>query len=195
MGQFDASNKEVCETLEPFLRKILSENTASSIVIHEAAEALGNISESNLRELLEWAKDEKSNPIVRETCELALDLTQWREDTKDGMTEGLDLSSKKFQGSEPSPPFHTEKDAWYKNIDYLKQLLLDPKQRLFDRYRAMFTLRELCSNESALALCEVFKEENMKTCSELLRHEVAFVLGELGRKIGLVTVPHLERVA
>ena len=51
--------------------------------------------------------------MVWETCELALDLIKWREETLDGVTEGLDLSSKKFQGSEPSPPYNMDAHEKY----------------------------------------------------------------------------------
>lgn len=57
--------------------------------------------------------------MVKETCELALDLTKWREETEDGKTEGLDLKSKQFQGSEPSPPFNIDADPKFRDISYL----------------------------------------------------------------------------
>lgn len=40
--------KENVALIEPFLKKIITDRTHSSIVIHEAVEALGNISEDNL---------------------------------------------------------------------------------------------------------------------------------------------------
>ena len=46
------TSKANVEIIEPFLKKIISEKKHSSIVIHEAVEALGNISEDNLWDLL-----------------------------------------------------------------------------------------------------------------------------------------------
>lgn len=61
MGQFDPSNKAVIDVLEPFLNRVVNDKTSSSIVIHETVEALGNISESNLVELLSKFKDDETN--------------------------------------------------------------------------------------------------------------------------------------
>ncbi len=94
LGQMNTSKENVA-IIEPFLKKIINDRTHSSIVIHEAVEALGNISEDNLKELLAQFDEEKDDIIVKETCELALDLTKWRQETQDGKTEGLDMKSLK----------------------------------------------------------------------------------------------------
>lgn len=94
LGQMN-TKKENVDIIEPFLKKIISERKHSSIVIHEAVEALGNISEDNLKDLLKQFDEDKDDIIVKETCELALDLTQWRQETQDGKTEGLDMKSLK----------------------------------------------------------------------------------------------------
>ena len=50
---------------------------------------------------------------------------------------------------------------------------------LFNRYRALFTLREINTKETVLAICKPLKAENNGTCSALLKHEVAFVLAQM----------------
>ena len=50
---------------------------------------------------------------------------------------------------------------------------------LFQRYRALFALRELNSKESILAICQSLVTENMDTCGALLKHEVAYVLAQM----------------
>jgi len=50
------------------------------------------------------------------------------------------------------------------------------KFNLFERYRALFTLREINNKESVLAICTTLLKENMDSCSALLKHEVAYVL-------------------
>jgi len=50
---------------------------------------------------------------------------------------------------------------------------------LFVRYRALFTLREIHTKESILAICQTLLPENMDTCGALMKHEVAFVLAQM----------------
>ena len=50
---------------------------------------------------------------------------------------------------------------------------------LFTRYRALFTLRELNSKDSILAICQTLLPEHMDTCGALLKHEVAYVLAQM----------------
>lgn len=73
-----------------------------------------------------------------------------------------------------------------KSITECKEILLNSSLSLFDRYRAMFTLRDMNTDEAALALVEGFSDS-----SALFRHEVAYVLGQMQRE---VTVPGLSMV-
>jgi len=56
----------------------------------------------------------------------------------------------------------------------LKQTLLDEKQTMFQRYRALFALRNKGGPEAVAAMGDVFRAR-----SALLKHEVAYVLGQL----------------
>eukprot|EP00962_Isochrysis_galbana_P036074 scaffold12401_cov133-Isochrysis_galbana.AAC.8 len=77
-------------------------------------------------------------------------------------------------------------------ISALRQQLLDGSLPLFDRYRALFALRDAVSaardgatgDEAVLALCAALLADG----SALLKHEVAFVLGQLEH---LASVPAL----
>jgi hypothetical protein len=63
-------------------------------------------------------------------------------------------------------------------IPFLTEMLLDnEKYDLFERYRALFTLREINTEEAVVAMCVGIMPENSQRCSELLKHEVAFVVG------------------
>lgn len=73
-------------------------------------------------------------------------------------------------------------------------MLLDPNVRLFDRYRAMFTLREMHTKESVIGLCQALLPENAATCSALLKHEIGFVFGQLGHDWAKPAIPYLEAV-
>ena len=119
-------------------------------------------------------------------------MTKWNEETKCGETEELDLKTLKHITNDPAPPFNFAKDEKYKDVEWLKALLLDPEKPIFDRYRAMFTLRELDSNEACEALCQTLVEDHSKNCSPLLKHEIGFVLGQMGRKYETISIPYLE---
>ena len=64
--------------------------------------------------------------------------------------------------------------------------LLDPSLSLFERYGSLFALRDRGTKEAVLGLCKALLEDKS---SALLRHEVAFVLGQLQKKAAL---PALE---
>lgn len=106
-------------------------------------EALGAIGEPSVIPLLEkYRKDPV--PEVAETCELALDRLKWLESNNN--TESLQKSS--YSTIDPAPP------ADVTNVDTLREILLNENKSLFDRYRAMFSLRNLGTKESILALTE-----------------------------------------
>lgn len=127
LGQMN-TRKENCDIIEPFLQKVLEERKHSSIVIHETVEALGNLSPDNTREILAKFDEEKDDMIVKETCELALDLTNWKQATRDGETEGLDLNKLKHITNDPAPPFNPECNPNYKDLEWLTKVMLDPKE-------------------------------------------------------------------
>lgn len=133
------------------------------------AEALGAIGGAEAKTIIEeFVKD----PVVevRETCEIALERVKWLE-----KGEPVAGSENPFQSVDPSPPAHI------KDVAELKRILLDEKETLFDRYRAMFSLRNMGSEESIIALASGLKSHT----SALFRHEVAFVLGQLQHKCSI----------
>ncbi|GAB1867447.1 Deoxyhypusine hydroxylase [Camponotus japonicus] len=155
------------------LTSVLEDLLQEPMVRHEAGEALGAIGEPSVIPLLEkYRKD----PVleVAETCELALDRLKWLESNNN--TENLQKNP--YSTIDPAPPMEIT------NVDILKEILLNESKSLFDRYRAMFSLRDLGTKESILALTE-----GLKAGSALFRHEIAFVLGQLQEE---VSVPGLR---
>ena len=69
-------------------------------------------------------------------------------------------------------------------------MLLDESVSMFERYRALFTLRNINTKESCEAICQTLTKANFKTCSPLLKHEVAFVLAQMD-KVFEVAIPYL----
>lgn len=129
-----------------------------------SAEALGAIGHPSVRATLETYLHD---PVVevRETCEIALDRVKWFADK--AKTEQLD-DTNPFASVDPSPPAAT------KDVDELKKILLDENETLFNRYRAMFSLRNIRTEQSVVAI-----GAGLKCGSALFRHEIAFVLGQL----------------
>ncbi len=69
---------------------------------------------------------------------------------------------------DPAPPSREV------SVSKLKQTLLDEENKMFERMRALFSLRNNRSNEAIDALCAGFSSN-----SALLRHELAYVLGQM----------------
>jgi deoxyhypusine monooxygenase len=66
----------------PALLEVLRDDHQSDMVRHEAAEALGGIGAPDLKPILEeWAKRPDAPRVVRESCEIAIDM--WEVSTWD----------------------------------------------------------------------------------------------------------------
>lgn len=155
----------------PILIRVLEDVKQEPMVRHEAAEALGAIGSPESIEILQkYVKD----PVVEvaETCQLALERIKWLQNqSKEQLTENP------YHSVDPAPSTES------KSIAELKSILLNEEESLFNRYRAMFSLRNLRNPEATIAL-----GEGLKSGSALFRHEVAFVLGQLQDVAG---VPYL----
>ncbi|XP_031849191.1 deoxyhypusine hydroxylase nero isoform X2 [Nomia melanderi] len=157
----------------PILINVLKDVTQEPMVRHEAGEALGAIGDPSVIPILEeYSKD--CVPEVAETCQLAVCRLQWLQ------SSNISTNSKKspYMSVDPAPPIEIC------DVDVLKDILLNENLLLFERYRAMFSLRNICTPESILAL-----SEGLKTGSALFKHEIAFVLGQLQEEI---TIPYLQ---
>jgi len=158
------------------LTSTLQDETEDLLVRHESAEALGALGQVESLDVLR-ALVNHSAPEIAETCQIAVDLIKYRHEQNEGKQEEQGA----FLSVDPAPGF-TES----RSVSELTTVLLDTEQSLFIRYRAMFSLRDINSDESALAICKGFEDS-----SALFRHEVAYVLGQLMRR---VTVPSLSIV-
>lgn len=200
LGQMNRSEQHV-QIIQKFLEEVIDEkNEYKEIVVHEAVEALGNLDHDNTMKLLE--KYENTNhpdsKMLYETCFLAKSLINWRVATNNGEKEGYDFEKLVYKTNDPAPPYplssyyhlteeginsgkeyETDKFGKKFSLEDLQQILVDKEEKydLFERYRALFTLREINNEESMIAICQSLVEDNMKTCGALLKHEVAYVLG------------------
>jgi len=147
----------------PALVSVLEDLNQEPIVRHEAAEALGAIGDQSVKATLTKFRDEDKEEVVRDTCKLAVERLVWLEKGQDE-----NLSTNPYASTDPAPP-STETD-----VEKLKETLLNEKEGLFPRYRAMFALRNLGTEESILALAQGLKAKNA-----LFRHEIAYVFGQM----------------
>ena len=69
---------------------------------------------------------------------------------------------------DPAPP------AKERDIGELESILVDESARMFERMRTVFALRNINSKESVESLAKAFDSN-----SALLRHEVAYVMGQM----------------
>ncbi|WVR06772.1 deoxyhypusine hydroxylase [Kwoniella sp. DSM 27419] len=154
----------------PILSDVLENPNGShcSMVRHEAAEALGAIGdESSLTVLRKYLDDPARE--VRETCEIAVGKIVF-----DNSEEG------KARQTNRSPDFPTVDPApsstGTTSIPSLRTELLNTSLPLFERYRAMFALRDFGagSKEAVEALADGFVDG-----SALFRHEIAYIFGQL----------------
>ncbi|TFK52463.1 ARM repeat-containing protein [Heliocybe sulcata] len=166
----------------PVLESVLSDESEDPMVRHEAAEAMGAISSTASIPLLRKYIDDPERS-VRETCEIALDKIQW-----DNSEEGQKFKkiveqseNRSYTSIDPAPPSSrllsgkpAPEDLSEKTIVQLRSTMLDKKLPLFERYRAMFALRDIGTPAAVDALSAGFEDD-----SALFKHEIAFVFGQL----------------
>lgn len=149
-------------TALPKLGEVLEDDQQPIIVRHEAGEAIGAIGLMDSLPLLNKYLTHESK-VLRQTCELAVMRIKHVNSEKLG-------SDSPFTSVDPAPAFNKNKSC-----KELADILLDSEQTLFDRYRAMFSLRNLSTPEAIDALVKGLECDD----SALLRHEVAYVLGQM----------------
>ena len=91
----------------------------------------------------------------------------------------LTLSGSDFASIDPAPPL--AQTAHRYSIPELQHQLLDTSSPLFERYRAMFALRDLASPPDLTTAVSAVQAlaSGFSDSSALFRHEIAFVFGQL----------------
>mmetsp|Transcript_20530 Transcript_20530/g.51048 ORF Transcript_20530/g.51048 Transcript_20530/m.51048 type:complete len:427 (-) Transcript_20530:1483-2763(-) len=189
---------QACTTLESLLAK----EDDCVMVRHEAAEALGAIGSQKSKPVLEMTRSKYQDELAElsDTCLLALNRLDHEAKKASGEADensppavGCACMLAPYSSIDPVEvdPAHTSLST-----AELGDILLDIhrsessdsnnengtnsafKKRgdLIERYRAMFSLRNRGGEECVKQLCRALVEDSS---SALLRHEVAFVLGQL----------------
>lgn len=167
----------------PILNEVLADKTQDPMVRHEAGEALGAIGAAESIPVLKQYCGPEEHVAVRETCEIAIDNILKNHQATEEVKAQLDADSEgslMFGSVDPAPPAKVLLPT-----ATLKAQLLDRSLPLFERYKAMFALRNQGTKAAVLALCEGLEDE-----SALFRHEIGYVLGQLKEP---VSVPALAR--
>ena len=84
------------------------------------------------------------SPQVAETCQLAVRRLEWLQEH----SREPAVAAGPYLSVDPAPP------AEERDVGRLREVLLDEARPLFERYRAMFALRDAGGEEAALALAE-----------------------------------------
>mmetsp|Transcript_45890 Transcript_45890/g.115066 ORF Transcript_45890/g.115066 Transcript_45890/m.115066 type:complete len:315 (+) Transcript_45890:89-1033(+) len=160
----------------PVLIKTLREDE-DSMVRHEAAEALGAIRADEAERVLQEFENSDCEPLAH-TCQLALDRIRWaRKKDAAGDVKEQEGAERRHVSIDPAPPADPNL-----SVDQHVSKLMDPKVRLFERYGSLFALRDKGTDDAVLGLSRVLLED---TSSAVLRHEVAFVLGQCANRAAI----------
>ncbi|KAM3715832.1 Deoxyhypusine hydroxylase, partial [Dirofilaria immitis] len=165
------------ETAIPILEAVLKDENQEIIVRHEAGEALGAIGSCSSTAVLEKYVNDEAQALA-ETCSLALRRIRWLQESKNDYRE--DGGKSPYNSVDPTPA------SAETNIDKLSLILTDTAKPLWERYQALFSLRNINTDESIKALAKGL------TCSDsaLFRHEVAYALGQAQSPIVVAELIH-----
>ncbi|XP_077232146.1 uncharacterized protein LOC143866861 [Tasmannia lanceolata] len=154
----------------PYLVDTIKDEKQHPMVRHESGEALGAIGR-HTDEILSLLQKYSKHHVreLSETCDLALDRLKWyNESNGDKNPE----SSSPYNAVDPTPSYPDSMP-----LKELESIFLDENKSLFERYRALFTLRNIGTPEAVAVICEGFF--GSPSDSALFKHEVAFVLGQM----------------
>ncbi|QDZ25535.1 deoxyhypusine hydroxylase [Chloropicon primus] len=165
LGQMRDGNEEVVEGL----RKVLRDTEDDVMVRHEAAEALGAIGIPQMKQVLEEHLEDASREVA-ETCELA--LRRIVDEQKRKVEEKAEGGESVFNTVDPTL---VSEEVQNTDAEKLEALALDESANMHDRYEAIFAVRNKGGKQAVDLMAKCLEQSK----SALLKHEVAFVLGQL----------------
>ncbi|TIC67581.1 deoxyhypusine hydroxylase [Wallemia mellicola] len=165
----------------PHLNTILADESQDVMVRHEAAESLGAISNLDSLDILKkYSADQSLDVSIRETCDISIKKIEF--DHRPGKDTDNDNEENQIPVIDPAPATKSS-DLNAKDVKNLRDIYLNDGLPLFERYRAMFGLRNIVLNstssqdihtEALNAIADGFTDK-----SALFRHEVAYVFGQI----------------
>ncbi|KAF7818405.1 deoxyhypusine hydroxylase [Senna tora] len=173
------------EKIKLTVNGLKSTRDSSNLLAHEAAfalEALGAIGSDSNIPLLKNSLNLDPAQEVRETCELALQRIEHLKDA--GSCDELSASDvSPFKSVDPAAPATS-----CSSVDQLRKVLLDEEKGMYERYAALFALRNDGGIDAVTAIID-----SLGSKSALLRHEVAYVLGQLQDKAASAALSNILR--
>lgn len=154
----------------PYLIQAIKDESQHPMVRHESGEALGAIGKHTDEILGLLNKYSRHNVReLAETCDLALDRLKWYNNSNANKNAE---SISPYNAVDPTPSYPDSM-----SVQDLRKIYLDEGRSLFERYRALFTLRNIGTTEAIQTICDGFF--GSVDDSALFKHEVAFVLGQM----------------
>lgn len=154
----------------PRLSHVVEDTAQHPMVRHEAAEALGAIGDERALPLLQrYAAGSEAPVEVSQTCRIAVQRVEWI------AGGGAPDKFSPYTSTDPAPALKDAAAA----PEALGKVLCDPQRPIYERYRAMFALRNIGGADSVRPLCEALLAGAGDKQGALLRHEVAYVLGQM----------------
>jgi len=148
------------------LIQVLKNKEEHPMVRHEAGEALGAIGSKDALEVLrEFAQDDVIE--VAQTCQLALARIEWT------IATNGDTNSP-YDSVDPTPPADDKL-----SLTQLRDMLMRDEAPLYDKYSAMFALRNNGTSAAVRVLGEALTKYKDDKRNALLKHEIAYVLGQI----------------
>lgn len=163
------------EKANNLLKKVLSNEKEDAMVRHEAGEALAAIGTIDSLEILQKYSND-SVIEVAQTCQLGVNKLKLQNNYNDHSSNG----GNKFTSIDPAPP-----TLDIENVSKLGQMLRDKDLNLFERYKAMFALRNINSQDSVEELGKSLLSYQNDETSSLLKHEIAYVFGQMQQESSL----------
>ncbi|VAI51632.1 unnamed protein product [Triticum turgidum subsp. durum] len=161
----------------------------SNLLAHEAAFALGQMQDVEAIPALEGVlKDLSLHPIVRHES-ISLLKESLAADPAVEVQETCELALRRIEGQKNASGAESTTISPYLSVDpalpakqglsveQLRELLLNEQEKMYERYAALFALRNDGGDYAVSAIIE-----SLGVKSALLRHEVAYVLGQLQNK-------------
>lgn len=182
----------------PFLVARMNDEKEFPIVRHEAGEALANFHNIKEKCIPEMEKHYNSDvPVLKSTVRVGIEkLKTFSEESRLG---------KKFNGTiEPAEPFNKSELLEFlknKGVEAAEQLQPDQLYKIvqekilssydeveeYPKYRMTYFLRDEATKEAIEVLVSMLEPENRENVSELLRHEVSFILGQINDGSDIIT--------
>ena len=182
LGQMQDRDEEVVN----LLKHVVQDEQDDVMVRHEAAEALGNIADCGAEDILRQHECDKCRELA-ETCQLALrriedernadaiDTTATQEqpiETAQTAGETSTHAQSQFNTVDPTLVSYAMQE---RDVDELERIVLNESLSMHDRYEAIFAIR----NKGGKVAVDLLTKCLVSSKSALLKHEVAFVLGQL----------------